>query len=297
MFLFLRCALRCFSRRCTIISVLTALFALSGCSAIRLGYNNAPDLGYWYLDNYVDFDSAQSVRLKTDLQALQDWHRKEALPQYAELLKTLQPLAQQSLSNDQVCALYDTIERQLVVSAERMLPTAVALTPTLQPHQLENLARTWEKHNKERREEWLEGNAEDRLKLRLKKLQDRAESFYGRQSDAQIKRLTALLEASPFDGALQYQETLRRQQDILQTVKALRVGTPETQMQAQLHAVLERSLHSPDPALRQYQDRMRLHTCSLVAALHNQATPTQRSKLLQTLQGYDADARALMASR
>lgn len=286
-----------FYRWFAIIGALTATATLSGCSAIRLGYNNAPDLGYWYLDNYVDFDSAQSVRLKTDLQALQDWHRKEELPQYAELLKTLQPLVQQSLGNDQVCALYDTIERQLVVSAERMLPTAAALTPTLQPRQLENLARTWEKHNKERREEWLEGAAEDRFKLRLKKLLDRVESFYGRQSDAQIKRLTALLEASPFDGALQYQETLRRQQDILQTVKALRIGTPEAQMQTQLRAVLERSLHSPDPALRQYQERLRLHTCSLVAALHNQATPTQRSKLLQTLQGYDADARALMAAR
>jgi hypothetical protein len=108
----------------------------------------------------------------------------------------------------------------------------------------------------------------------------------------------ALLDASPFDAAIQYRDRLQRQQDILQTLRALKTaGTTEAQAQTALRALLNRSVHSADPAQKQYQDRMRQHTCNLVATLHNSATPTQRSKLAQTLQNYEGDARALMAAR
>jgi dihydrodipicolinate synthase/N-acetylneuraminate lyase len=90
-----------------IIGLLAGALLLGGCSAVRLGYNNAPDLTYWWLDSYMDFDSPQSVRVRADLQALQDWHRKEELPQYAEFIKGLQPLVNKQVTSDQVCALYD----------------------------------------------------------------------------------------------------------------------------------------------------------------------------------------------
>jgi hypothetical protein len=35
--------------------------------------------------------------------------------------------------------------------------------------------------------------------------------------------------------------------------------------------------------------------CAGLAALHQSATPAQRKRLQETLQGYEADARALMA--
>ena len=63
----------------TLMLLLTAL-NLSGCSTTRLAYNNAPTLAYWWLDAYFDFDSSQSLRMRNDLQSLQDWHRQEKLP-------------------------------------------------------------------------------------------------------------------------------------------------------------------------------------------------------------------------
>ena len=44
--------------RSLIIGVL-ALVLLSGCSALRFGYNQAPELVYWWLDNHVDVSPAQ----------------------------------------------------------------------------------------------------------------------------------------------------------------------------------------------------------------------------------------------
>ena len=281
-----------------IIGLLSGALFLGGCSAVRLGYNNAPDLAYWWLDSYMDFDSPQSVRLRADLQVLQDWHRKEELPQYADLIKSLQPLVNKQVSPEQVCALYTTIETRLLASAERMLPTAAALAPGLAPAQLEHMQKTWDKHNQEWREDWLDGTPAERARVRMKKLLDRAESFYGRLSDVQLSRLSALLDASPFDAATQYRDRLLRQQDTLQTLRGLKgAGTTEAQAQTELRALLNRSVHSAVPAQKHYQDRMRQHTCNLVATLHNSATPAQRSKLAQTLNNYEGDARALMAAR
>ena len=40
-----------------------ALAGLSGCSALRLGYNTAPELAYWWIDGYADFDDAQAPQV------------------------------------------------------------------------------------------------------------------------------------------------------------------------------------------------------------------------------------------
>ena len=49
-------------RRLQIIGVLLLAALLGACSAVRLAYNNLPTVSYWWLDGYVDFDGAQSLR-------------------------------------------------------------------------------------------------------------------------------------------------------------------------------------------------------------------------------------------
>jgi hypothetical protein len=281
-----------------IIGLLACTVAVGGCSAVRLGYNNAPDLAYWWLDGYLDFDGTQSVRLRDGLQALQDWHRKDELPALAEMLRNLQIAAPQNVSPEQVCTLTTFLEGRLVAATEHMLSTAAALAPTLTPAQLAHMEKVWAKHNGEWRDDWLEGSPHDRAEYRLKKLTERAESFYGRLSDAQRKSLGTALEDSGFDAATQYRETLRKQKDIVQTLKALRgPGHSEAQVLTELRALMLRILQSPDPALRQYQMRVRLQGCALVAALHNNTSTTQRTKLSQVLADYEGDVRALLAKR
>ncbi len=48
-------------------AVLLLTTLLSGCGALRLVYGQAPELVYWWLDGYVDFDSAQSEKVRDDL--------------------------------------------------------------------------------------------------------------------------------------------------------------------------------------------------------------------------------------
>ena len=292
----MRVSVRFFCRCTAIISLLLGLVALSGCSAVRLGYTSAPGLGYWWMDGYADFDNSQGLRVKADLQALQDWHRKEELPLYADLLKNLQTSAASNVAPDQVCAVYAYVMTRVQTTADRMVPTAAALIPTLQPAQLEHMAREFDKRNRQWREEWMDGPPAARQERRTKTLIDRAESFYGRLSDAQLKLIATQVAASSFDAAMQYREMVRRQQDSLQTLRALRNAVPgpsEIHAHAELRALLERSLRSPDPVYRQHQEQLTAQGCASLAALHNSTSPAQRGKLAQALQGYEGDARAL----
>lgn len=283
-------------RWCAIIGLLMASLLLGGCSAVRLAYNNAPDFTYWWLDGYFDFDGAQSLRLRNDLQSLQDWHRQAELPQLAETLKNLSTAAPQPVVPEQVCKLSVYLEDRVQTLLDQAAPTAVALAPSLTVAQLDHLARALDKRNREWREEWLDGTPEQRNERRLKKLVGRAEDFYGRISDTQRALLQSQMDTSAFDANLQYREILRRQQDVLQTLRALRAGNaPEIHVQAEVRALVSRSLQSPDPVFRQYTERMRTQACQAIAAFHNSTSATQRAKLQQTLQGYEADARALMA--
>jgi NADH:ubiquinone oxidoreductase subunit E len=292
----MRFSVRCFGRWATIICLLLGVLTLSGCGAARLGYNSAPALGYWWMDGYVDFDNSQSLRVKTDLQALQDWHRKEELPIIAEMLKNLQASAAQNVTPEQVCTLSAYMLGRVQAAGDRMVPSATAVIPTLQAAQFEHMAKAFDKRNRQWREDWLDGTPAERQERRVKSLVDRAESFYGRLTDAQVRRVSAQLEATPFDAAIQYREILRRQQDGLQTLRQLRYASPpatEIHLQAEVRALLVRALQSPDPAYRQYLEQLTQQGCATVADLHNSTSPAQRTKLAQTLQGYEADARSL----
>jgi len=282
-------------RWCAIIGLLAVALMLGGCGAVRLAYNNAPDLTYWWLDGFLDLDSPQSVRLRNDLQALQAWHRKDELPSVAEMLKNLQAASSGPVAADQVCQLSRHLEGRFQALLDRAAPTAMALAPTLSNAQLDHLARAWDKRNAEWREEWLDGTPQERLTRRLKSAIDRIEGFYGRLTESQKALLRSQLDSSPFDAATQYKETQRRQKDALQTLRGLKAGTwSDIQIQAEVRALLERSMHSPDPAYAQYTERVRLQACDLAAELHNSSSTAQRAKLQQTLQGYEADVRALM---
>jgi dihydrodipicolinate synthase/N-acetylneuraminate lyase len=44
--------------------------ALGACSAVKLAYNNLPELSYWWLDAYLDFDGTQTPKVRDELAQL-----------------------------------------------------------------------------------------------------------------------------------------------------------------------------------------------------------------------------------
>lgn len=285
---------RYFVRWGTIIGLLLAVFALGGCSAARLGYSNAPNLAYWWLDDYFDFDSSQGERMRADLQTLHAWHRQEELPLFKELLKNLRGAATQPVTPEQVCALYAYLQTRAQVAAEHLAPALAAIAPTLQAAQMEHMARRLDKRSRLWREEWMDGTPAEIAQRRVKQMVERAEWFYGRLDAPQLALVGAQMAAVEFDSALDLRESLRRHQDTLHTLDQLRThSTAPSQAQNDIRALVARSIHSPEPGYRQYFSKISAQSCAVVAALHNSTSPGQRQKLAQTLQAYENDARAL----
>jgi hypothetical protein len=293
-----RLSLRSFVASAPIIGALLAALALGGCSAVRLGYNNSPTLVYWWLDSYFDFDDAQSLRVRNDLQALQDWHRTTEVPQLAQKLKELQSMAPKQVSSEQVCAIVSGLQTRVQVTLERVTPTISALSPGLQNAQLEHMSQEFDRRNRKWQDDWIAGTAAARSERRVKKMVERAESFYGTLENAQVAVVRAHIANSSFDGPRQFQEMQRRQKDALQVLRKIRSGEiSSNQASVQVQGLLERTFKAPDPAYRRYMEQITNESCAAMAALHNASTPEQRTRLVQALQGYESDARALAAQR
>jgi hypothetical protein len=287
-----------------IISLLALAFLLPACSAIKIGYNQSPDLAYWYLDAYADFSDAQSLRLKADLGSLQAWHRQTQLPGYAALLQDLQRQIGGDMGPAQACVIFADVRRKLLAVVDQSEPAMTALAATLDASQLQQLERRFAKGNTEYRAEFLDAAPQKVRALRLEKAIRRAEMLYGRLDNQQTALLGRLLDQSVFDAPRAYAERLRRQRDVVQTLKQLVASrtagvSPAVQTgptRSALRGLLERSFTgSPDAAFRDYTEKLTADSCRMFAELHNTTSRAQRSKAVEVLSGYETDLRKLAA--
>ena len=275
--------------------LLFVLAGLSACSAVRLSYNNAPELTYWWLDGFVDFDKAQAQRVRADLAALARWHRKEELPLVADLLRTAQTLAAQpQVSGEQICNLYERSTARMEALVQRALPGAAAVATTLQPGQLKSMAAAYDKKNAKWRDEWLSADS-DGVAKRTIKIRERLEDFYGPLSAVQVRQLQVRMDRAAQDEPLHYREIVRRQQLMLQTLTQLRHADAGT-AQSALTTVAQGYLYSPDATYRASREASLTQTCEAMAELHRSTTPTQRTAMVAALQGYARDVQSLISA-
>ena len=278
--------------RFRIISVLGLAALLSACSAVKIGYNQAPALVYWYLDGYADFTDAQSLQLKADLNRLQAWHRQTQLPAYADLLHKLQPLMLASITPAQACTVVLDVRSKLTTVSGQSEPALAALVVSLQPDQLLHMQRKFSRGNADYRKEFIDAPPAAIRTKRYEQAVSRAEMLYGPLESQQLRRIGQLVDQSGFNAALAYAERLRRQQDTLQTLRTLTPGNAAA-ARVELRALIERSMESPDTAYRAYFEKITLQGCRAIAELHDTTSPAQRQKALRVLKGYEQDFRAL----
>ena len=270
---------------------------LAGCSAIRFGYNQAPELLFWWLDGYADFDDAQSVRVREGLAQWFTWHRRTQLPDYASLLARAQADVLADTSPDRACRWWTELRQRGDLAAEQALPYAAELIPTLKPAQIQHVERRYARINEEFRDDYLDKDLVQRQERAVRRTVERAEFLYGTLDEPQRALVARLVAASPFDAEAWYAERLQRQQEALQLLRRLSSENASRDgALATLRAYGERMARSPRESYRRYQERLETYNCSFAASLHNMTTPTQRQAAVARLKGWEADFRALSAS-
>jgi hypothetical protein len=280
---------------------LAALVALSGCSTIKLAYNQSDDLIYWWLDGYADLQGEQKPFTRDTLTDLQRWHRQQQLPEYVALLKRMQAMAPNDISPAQVCAVTEDMKNSFLRVLNYVEPNAALLATQLSPEQLRSVRKRFDKTNKTWKEDWLDPNAEERLRFRTKQAINRLEDFYGRLDKPQREVLQQWLSESMFDPAYSYAERERRQADTLQTLQRMVQEGGSTgkapQTQAMLRALVDRSFNPPNERSRNYSKALWQENCEGFAKLHNSTTPAQRQRMVEALRGYEADFKILMTQK
>lgn len=269
-----------------LLALLVFALLLPSCAITTLAYNQAPSLIYWYLDSYVDFNSAQSLQVKEHLAALQDWHRQSQLPAYVETLQKLKTQMPEDMTASQVCDVLSDVKGKVVAIADRLAPAVAPPATSLTPEQLTHMERMFEKSNATYRDDFIEDPPNSSRTKRYKDAISRAEKLYGSLSAKQLEVVRRSIDESRFDPRLEYAENLRRQRDIIKTLRSTHALALE-EARVPVHGVLKRSIDSPDPGYREYVEKLTQDSCRNIADLHNSTSPRQRQKAIDVLADYE----------
>ena len=272
-----------------------ALGLLSACTAVRLGYNNGPQLAWWWLDSQIDFNREQAPLAREAIDRWFEWHRPGQLPEYAAFLASAQQAALAPMTPAEVCRWQSAVRDKLEPAIDRALVLAVDVLPAMGEAQWKHIEQRHAKRMDEMREEFMQPDPAVRQRQSLKRARERAEQLYGKLDDAQLRIITAGAAASPFDAQVWLAERQRRHRDTMQTLRRLGAEKADREQRlAALRTLTERLERSSNPDYRAYQQKLTDYNCNLAAQIHNAATPTQRQRLRDKLKGWEEDLRALV---
>jgi hypothetical protein len=277
------------------------LALLGACSTTKFAYTNGHELAWWWLSDYIDVQGEDRATLRRAVHQAHDWHRREQLAGTIELLQRWQPQFAGDLPPESACRLVDEVMGRAVELpglVQALDVPALQLLARLSPRQLAEMERQFAKSNRKFRSKYIEVSAQDLLDLRVDAGLSRAQWIYGSLGRQQEQALRAALVAAPWDARESYGWRLRRQQDVLQTLRELgqTQANPEATRSA-LRALLSRLIDPQEPVERARVLAMRQQSCQLMAQLHASTTAAQRAKAQDNLRNSALDLKALMPPR
>jgi hypothetical protein len=272
---------------------------LTGCSAVRLGYNNLPDIASWWLDSYIDFSDTQGPQAKAALQKLQTWHRKEELPAIAELLVQAQTLAPQNITPEQACKIWEGAQVRIESFIQESSRLAAPVVSQLSAKQFKHLEKEWATRNEDWKKQWVQGTPDARIKKRVDLAAERFNSFYGDLNLEQRQVLKQQFLQSTWSPETSYQRRLKRQQEQLMALQAMsseitKPAMPLPQVEKALQSLILQSVRPKDAGDLSKQLQLEQQACQNLAQLHNTMSPAQRLKAQRKLKDYETDVRELM---
>lgn len=261
--------------------------SMISCSLVKTAYNNAPALVAWRLDDYFDFNDAQKAKLKPALHELHAWHRKNELLRYVSLLNEIHDDLNHDMSAATACQRIESIKSHVQTLQTQITPIIVDVAGTLSDKQLQHLQKRLEKRNREWKEEWWQETPEEQREVRLEKSIEFAEKVYGDLNEKQINLLKQVIAKSDIDPAIIYAEILRRDEDTLAILKALRNPASSYEEKSQVvRAGFERMQTSPNAAYQAHIDTVTQLTCETIASLQATTTAKQRLHAQQWVDDY-----------
>ena len=276
------------------VAVCGLLALVSGCTALRLAYSSAPELMYWWLDRYAQFDDTQKPQMREALGAWFVWHRRTQMPDYAQQLTRARVEVMADTTAARACEWQGEVGKRFHVAFDQAAPAIADVLLTVKPEQVKSIERRHAKANADYRDEYLQADAAKRAEKTLDRTIERMETLYGSLDDAQRGRVSELLAKSPFDPEVWLAERQLRQQEATQLIRKMTAERANReQARTALQGYMERVERSPREAYRRYAQRLSEFNCAVAADMHNRMSTAQRRHAAQKLAGWESDLRAI----
>jgi hypothetical protein len=270
----------------------------TGCSAVRLGYDQADHLGYWWVDHYLDLSSDKSRQFKADLQALHAWHRQSQLPEYARLASELSTRMGGEPSSAEVCDNIQVLREKFELLSRQSVPVWARLAQQLGPEEINYLRKKFTQEDKEWKAKWLDADVEKIHHLRYEDWLRRAELFYGRLNHDQKKFIQQAIVHSSWDPRISWERRQQRQLKIIAVLEKIRhQHLSQFDVEAELSLIIEQIVNPEDPKQANMQRKVVEEACINIASLHQRTTASQRHHASEKFSDYANDFRYLTRSR
>jgi len=160
-------------RAAALLAALAAGALLSGCSALRLAYDNADTYLRWRAGNFLDLRGDAGDELDERIDSFFDWHRAKALPHYARLSEEAAKRLDDGLSPEDLIWGYDALMMQARESLRMAAAQVGPLLDRMNAEQIEHFERRLADDNRKFARENLKGSEAERRARRAKRMKDR----------------------------------------------------------------------------------------------------------------------------
>jgi hypothetical protein len=261
---------------------------VSGCSTVRLVYDNADVYLGWRAAHYIDPDEKMAEELDERIDAFMAWHRAQALPKYAQIADDARRRLERGLQPADLVWGYDSAIAQARESLRQAAERIAPLLDRLTPRQIAHLERRLAEDNRRFARENLRGSERERRRRRLARNVERLEDWVGRLSRAQVARVAQYTERAPLLDELRDREQKRLQAEFLAMVRA-------HEAQKRLPDFAANWDRGRDPAYVAAVEASRKEYFAMALDLDRSLTREQRSRAAAELARYAGEFRALAA--
>ena len=273
-------------RVCTFLLVLL----LTGCSTVRLVYDNADTYLHWRAALYLDLDGETADELDERIAAFMKWHRAQALPTYAQLIDDARRRFERSLTPADLDWGYDSIMAQARESLRMAAVQGAPLLDRLSPQQIANVERRLADDNRRFARDNLRGDERERRKRRTERNVERLEDWVGRLTRAQLDRVAQYSERAPLLDDFRDRDHKRLQAEFLAIVRAheARKRLPEFAVNWQ---------RGREPAYVAALEASRKEYFAMALDIDRSLSAPQRAKAVAELRRYADEFRTLSRAR
>jgi hypothetical protein len=205
-----------------LLAAAAAAAALCGCSAVEFAYNNAGAWVEWKADGYLDLRDDQTQELHRRVADYFEWHRRQALPEYARLADEAAARLERGASRADMVWGYDAVREQASIALGHAGAALGDFLDRLDPAQVAHLELRLAQDNRRYARRYVEGTDAERRARRLERLRSTLQDWLGELNEAQLGQLRRFNDRAPLTAGWRAREHRRQQQALLALLRARR---------------------------------------------------------------------------